>query len=85
MAALIAFACAAPNTFNPNYKSKGWSSWNHGESESNEHSHGWSHGSLSGSHNLPGSKAVAGGKHWEHNLGHENVQQPANPVRKAVF
>lgn len=73
MAVLVLVAYAAPNDFNPN--KHGGSSWNHGESESNEHSHG-------SSHNLPGSKAVVGGKHWEHNSGHENGQQPANPVRK---
>lgn len=79
MAVLVSVAYAAPNYFNPN--KHGGSSWNHGESESNEHSHGRSHGSPSGSHNLPGSKAVVGGKHWERNSGHENGQQPANPVR----
>lgn len=78
MTVLVAVALATPNGYNSNWK-HGESSSHHDGSNSHEYSHGWSHGNPKGSHNLPGSSAVSGGKHFEQNSG--NTQQPSNPVR----
>lgn len=84
---LFAVAFAAPNSYGGGWKGKDTSS-HYGGSESHENQE-HQHGSHSGSHSLPGSKAVVsghGGKHWEHNSGYgSNTQQPSKPVRKLKF